>query len=78
MRVVTVTRSGGIAGLTRRWTVLIQEEDWDELCTRAGTDPAGRDRFVYRIGDGRRTVEIPESRLDERLRRLLSGLGEEG
>jgi hypothetical protein len=77
--VVTVSRSGGIAGITRRWTVTIAEEDWEQLCSRAGDDPAARDRFVYRVAvEGRPTVEIAESRLDEHLRRLLSGLGEQG
>ncbi len=73
MIVVTVTRSGGVAGITRRWTVSIGEEDWEQLRSRAGTDPAARDRFVYRIANGPSTVEVPDSRLDERLRRLLSG-----
>jgi hypothetical protein len=70
---VTVSRSGGVAGITRRWTVTIGEEDWEQLRARAGTDAVSRDRFVYRIAAGRRTVEVPDSRLDERLRRLLSG-----
>ncbi|WP_210481692.1 protealysin inhibitor emfourin [Naasia sp. SYSU D00948] len=78
MIVVTVSRSGGIAGITRRWTVSLGEADWEDLLSRAGTDPAGRDRFVYRVTDGRRSAVIPDSRLDARLRRLLSGLGEAG
>ena len=69
---VTVSRSGGVAGITRRWTVRIGEEDWEQLQARAGRDPVSRDRFVYRIAAGRRTVEVADSRLDERLRRLLS------
>ena len=75
MIVVTVTRSGGIAGITRTWSIDVQESDWEELCSRAGRDAAARDRFVYRVGDGRNEVEIAESRLDERLRRLLRGRG---
>jgi hypothetical protein len=74
MITVTVTRSGGIAGHTRTWSVEVEESDWEELASRAGRDPAARDRFIYRVGDGRQTVEIAESRLDERLRRLLSGI----
>ena len=73
MIVVTVTRSGGIAGVVRSWSVDVEESDWEELCSRAGRDPAARDRFVYRVGDGRNEVEIAESRLDERLRRVLKG-----
>ena len=76
--VVTVSRSGWRAGSTRRWTVSIEEADWEQLSARAGEDPASRDRFVYRVAaEGHRTVVIPESRLDEHLRRLLSGLGEQ-
>jgi hypothetical protein len=72
MIVITVTRSGGVAGIARSWSVDVDESDWEDLCSRAGRDPSARDRFVYRVGDGRQTVEIAESRLDERLRRLLS------
>lgn len=76
MILVSVSRSGGVAGISRRWTVVIREEDWEQLRSRAGVDPSSRDRFVYRVADGRSSVEIPDSRLDERLRRLLSGRGE--
>ena len=78
MIVVTVSRSGGITGMTRRWTVTLDETDWEQLCSRAGRDPAARDRFVYRVtAEGQPAVEVPESRLDEHLRRLLSGLPDE-
>jgi|tagenome__1003787_1003787.scaffolds.fasta_scaffold11638909_1 hypothetical protein len=78
---VTVTRSGGFAGITRRWTVTLAEGEWDELTTR-GTesreDSVSRDRFVYALADGSRTVRIPESRLDGRLRGLLRRPDEDG
>ena len=73
MIALTVTRSGGIAGITRSWSIDVEDSDWEELCSRAGRDPAARDRVVYRVGDGRQTVEIADSRLDGRLRRLISG-----
>ncbi|BDZ47391.1 protealysin inhibitor emfourin [Naasia aerilata] len=74
MIVVTVSRSGGIAGITRRWTVSLPEDDWEELWERRqqlGTDPTSRDRFVYRVADGRRSVVIAESLLDDHLRAMI-------
>jgi hypothetical protein len=74
MIVITVSRSGGFAGITRRWTVTLADDEWNEVCARgsSGEDPTSRDRFVYRLGDGSHTVVIAESRLDDRLRRLLA------
>jgi hypothetical protein len=74
MIIVTVSRTGGIAGITRRWTVQLPEDDWEALWERRqelGTDPAARDRFVYRVADGSRSVVIAESLLDDHLRRLI-------
>jgi hypothetical protein len=81
MIVVTVSRSGGVAGMTRRWRVTLADEEWEELCTRERSlaeDPGSRDRFVYRVGDGSRSVVIAESQLDDRLRALLIRTGADG
>jgi hypothetical protein len=56
--VITVARSGGFAGLTRRWRVEARDETdaaswrplvdacpWDD----SASDASARDRFVYRI-----------------------------
>ena len=82
--VILVVRSGGIGGLRRQWRVapptsdssrwiaLIDDCPWDD----AGGDPAGADRYVWRIsaveGDGPpREAELPESRLDGPWRTLI-------
>ncbi|SKC54339.1 protealysin inhibitor emfourin [Okibacterium fritillariae] len=56
---ITVTRSGGVAGLSPRWTVEAQEEpdvaEWLALVDSCpwddedADDDAGADRFVYTI-----------------------------
>lgn len=55
---VTVTRSGGIAGLTRRWEVVVDDQPdpqtWVVLIDRlpwseAAPAPLQPDRYVYRI-----------------------------
>lgn len=74
MIAVTVSRSGGVAGMTRRWRVTLSDEEWEDLCTLGRTladDLGSRDRFVYRVEGGRRSVVIAESLLDDRLRTLL-------
>jgi hypothetical protein len=62
---VTVTRSGGFAGLSRRWQVFVEREPdedswivllgqlpWDE----APQEPAQPDRYLYRINCEPRTT----------------------
>jgi hypothetical protein len=78
--VVTVTRSGGVAGISRQWTVTLEDEEWTEL-RESGSgrlDPAARDRFEYRVADGSRTVVIAESQLEDRLRSRLVRPAEDG
>jgi hypothetical protein len=70
---VTVTRSGGFAGLTRRWSTELDEEGlidalpWDQRPRRA-PEP---DRFVYVIRVSRRRIRLPESQLDGPWRELV-------
>lgn len=77
---VTVTRSGGFAGLTRVWSVQVEAgselDEWQELIDRlpwGDTDPlAGEpDRFVYKVRCNRRRAVIPEQRLTGPWRELV-------
>src|SRR3546814_14189981 len=86
--VVTVIRSGGIAGRRRqwraepapddtpRWKTLVDRCPWDD----AGGDTAGAaDRFVWliRVADGHippREAELPDSRLDGPWRELVEAV----
>jgi hypothetical protein len=71
---VTVTRSGGFAGLARRWQVFVErepdEESWILLLRQLPWDdvpdePAEPDRYQYRINcEPRKTAE------DDRLQTL--------
>lgn len=72
MITVRVIRSGGVAGITREWTILLDEDDWNRLLDEAPEPDAGRaDRFVYRVRALRHEVVIPESRLDGPWRDLV-------
>lgn len=69
---VTVTRTGGFAGLRRRWHVAPSQEDarLAELVDRcpwetvAATAPTGADRFVWIIW-ARRVADVHEAELPE-------------
>ncbi|GAB3140617.1 protealysin inhibitor emfourin [Marisediminicola antarctica] len=69
---ITVTRSGGIAGLTREWVVRVEEQgdpdSWIRLVEQLPWQPRHRsavhpDRYVYRIGVSRRRITLPEQDL---------------
>ena len=86
---VLVVRSGGIAGISRRWSVDEPDpgDDWIalvEACpwNAVGTDPAGRDRFVWRIearlARRRRTASVPDSELTGPWRDLVDRVQREG
>jgi hypothetical protein len=70
--VVTVVRTGGVAGLRREWTVEVGEDDapawWPlvEACPwDADLDADGvPDRFVYDLRANERAARLPESRLE--------------
>ena len=76
---VTVTRHGGFAGITRTWTVDIDEladaADWHELIDSlpwGSRDGAPQpDRFVYAVDCNRRSAVIPEEHLTDDWRRLI-------
>lgn len=75
---VTVTRSGGFAGLTMRWSAdlepsLLSELPWDSRPPRA-PEP---DRFVYVIRVSRRRITLPESRVDGAWRELVERVQKE-
>ncbi|UWF77628.1 MULTISPECIES: protealysin inhibitor emfourin [Microbacterium] len=88
---IVVVRSGGIAGMRRRWLVRPEPPEadrWVELVRRCpwdeapGDDPVGADRYVWRIWvrlpDERRETEIPDSRLDGAWRELVEAVREAG
>ncbi len=69
---ITVVRSGGIAGLSRSWVVVVDEqpdsEAWRELLESIPWDrqPPLRpqpDRYVYQIRYSRRRVTLTEADL---------------
>jgi hypothetical protein len=75
---VTVTRSGGFAGLTQHWSAdlepsLLATLPWDNR-PRAAPQP---DRFVYVIRVSRRRITLPESRLEGAWRELVERVQKE-
>jgi len=85
--VITVIRSGGIAGRRRQWRAEPPSDDtprWQSLVDRCpwddtGTDTTGADRFVriIRVADGHvppREAELPDSRLDGPWRELVDAV----
>ena len=88
--VVAVTRTGGFAGLTRRWTAEPREDEapvwidliarcpWDE---RADVEPGGADRFVWRIRaqclpDEEREADLPDRAVTGPWRDLVDAVRE--
>ncbi len=86
---ILVVRSGGIAGIRQQWQVEPSDdaEEWLTLVRACpwgavGTDPASRDRFVWRI-EARmphpvRTASIPDSQLLGPWRELVDRVQEHG
>ena len=77
---ITVVRSGGIAGLSRKWVVVVEEqEDRDSWLGLIEELPWGRftlaqpqpDRYVYRIRVSRRQITLPEQQLAGPWRELV-------
>ncbi|WP_213814086.1 protealysin inhibitor emfourin [Glaciihabitans sp. dw_435] len=69
---ITVTRTGGIAGLSRTWVVTVDDgsdrDSWDELYRSVPWDerprtPPQPDRYVYRIQWSHRRAVVPEQSL---------------
>lgn len=82
---ITVTRSGGFAGMTRVWSVEVvgqpDEDQWRELIDRLPWDrdnPASAepDRYVYRVRCARNEAVIPERKLTGPWRELLERVQE--
>jgi len=78
--IVTVIRSGGFAGLSRVWSVRIEEqpdeEQWRELIDRLPWDrstaaPDEPDRYIYRVRCARNETVIPERKLSGPWRELV-------
>jgi hypothetical protein len=75
---VSVTRSGGFAGLTQTWSCDVDERDdeWNSVLAELPWDDrprnsSGHDRYVYRIGVSRRRITLPEQRVDGPWRELV-------
>jgi len=78
--IITVIRSGGFAGISRQWSVRVDEqpdeEQWRELLDRLPWDrsnqaPDEPDRYVYRVRCAPHETVIPERRLDGPWRELV-------
>lgn len=77
---ITVIRSGGFAGISRVWSVRIEEQpdedQWRELIDRLPWDrqtaaPDEPDRFIYRVRCAQHEAVIPERRLTGPWRELV-------
>lgn len=88
--IVTVIRSGGFAGISRQWSVRVDEQpdedQWRELIDRLPWDRVATtddepDRYSYRVRCDPREAVIPERSLDGPWRELVEKVqvtGEEG
>ena len=90
--IVTVTRSGGIAGIRRSWRAQagedaaspwiarIKECPWDAV--QRSRPPQGADRFMWdvnaRCGEEARRAELAESDVQGPWRELIDAVREEG
>jgi hypothetical protein len=84
--VIAVVRTGGIAGIRRRWRVAAAPEDagdWIALIDRCPwdappSDTEGADRFVWsiraRTPSERREQELPDAALDGPWRALVDAV----
>lgn len=68
---LTISRTGGFAGLSRRWSTSVDPADppWHELLHRLPWDDVGReapgvDRFVYVVTFEPRPEEVPQRRCE--------------
>ncbi|WP_318244776.1 protealysin inhibitor emfourin [Microbacterium pullorum] len=83
---VTVVRTGGIAGLRRRWEACPDGEaarEWASLIDRCPwddppSDPSGADRFCWRVsaeaGPRRREAELPDADVQGPWRALIDAV----
>jgi len=86
---VVVVRSGGFAGISRRWSVRRPDPDDDWLALiaacpwgRVGADPDGRDRFTWsieaRMARRHRRAAVPDRELTGPWRELVDRVQREG
>ncbi|WP_414172317.1 protealysin inhibitor emfourin [Clavibacter tessellarius] len=78
---IAVSRTGGMAGMTRTWSVRVVDDgdelpDWSALVDACPWDePAvptpGADRFVYLVRAGDREARLGEAAVDGPWRRLV-------
>ena len=77
---ISVTRSGGFAGLRHTWVVLVDEqpdpEEWMSLLATLPWNerprlPPTPDRYVYLIRASRRRITLPEQALEGPWRDLV-------
>ncbi|MBF4619617.1 protealysin inhibitor emfourin [Clavibacter sp. VKM Ac-2542] len=78
---IAVSRTGGVAGMTRTWSVRVDDgqdgaADWSALVDACPWDePAvptpGADRFVYLVRAGDREARLGEAAVDGAWRRLV-------
>ena len=76
-----MSRTGGMAGMTRTWSVRVDDAaddraDWDALLAECPWgEPApptpGTDRFVYLVRAGDREARLGEAAVDGPWRRLV-------
>lgn len=80
-----MTRSGGFAGLSRQWAVVVDDQQdrdaWQRLIDSLPWDDRPRtapqpDRYVYRIRVSRRQITLPEQKLDGPWRELVERVRE--
>ena len=86
---IVVVRSGGFAGISRRWSIEEPEPDDDwlalvEACPwgRVGVDREGRDRFTWRIearlARRHRQASVPDRELTGPWRDLVDRVQRDG
>jgi len=77
---ITVTRTGGFAGLTSTWSIVVDEQpdsdSWRDLVESLPWNDRPRsapqpDRYLYRIQCSRRRVTVPEQALEGPWRELV-------
>jgi hypothetical protein len=75
---IAVSRTGGMAGMTRTWSVRVDDaaSDWTALVDDCPWDDPvvptpGADRFVYLVRAGDREARLGEAAVDGPWRRLV-------
>ncbi|MCJ1711388.1 hypothetical protein MT344_09380 [Clavibacter michiganensis subsp. phaseoli] len=75
---IAVSRTGGMAGMTRTWSVRVDDaaSEWGELVDACPWDEPtvptpGADRFVYLVRAGDREARLGEAAVDGPWRRLV-------